>query len=139
MTLKWIFTAIFLLFALTPCVQAQLKSTAKTEGIASFYAHKFDGRKTFSGEVFDNDGMTAAHNSLPMGTYIRVTNLRNNKWVIVKVTDRLHAANSRIVDLTQHAARKLDFFNRGLTRVKVDVVSKSFVYSMMQNILLVRG
>lgn len=129
-------TIFLLMLGATTSVNAQQQQKpAKTEGIASFYAHKFNGRKTFSGETFDNSAMTAAHNSLPMGTYIKVTNLRNNKWVIVKVTDRLHAANSRIVDLTQSAARKLDFFNRGLTRVKVDVVSKSFVNSMMRSIV----
>ncbi|MCK7556884.1 septal ring lytic transglycosylase RlpA family protein [Chitinophaga sedimenti] len=109
--------------------------SCKKEGTASFYAQKFNGRKTFSGEVFDNSAMTAAHNTLPMGTFIKVTNLRNNKWVVVKVTDRLHAANTRVVDLTQAAAKKLGFYNRGLTKVRVDVVPKSFFYSVMQSFL----
>ncbi|UYQ91517.1 septal ring lytic transglycosylase RlpA family protein [Chitinophaga horti] len=132
---KWTITVLITLFGLTQTIQAQQSKPVKTEGIASFYAQKFNGRKTFSGAVFNNSEMTAAHNTLPMGTYIRVTNLRNHKWVIVKVTDRLHAANSRVVDLTQAAAKKLDFYQRGLTRVKVDVVTNSFINSLMQSFL----
>jgi rare lipoprotein A len=66
---------------------AQLKAKSPSMGIASYYAQKFHGRKTASGEVFDNTAMTAAHNTLPLGTFIKVTNIRNNRWVIVKVTD----------------------------------------------------
>lgn len=109
---------------------AQQKIAAVTVGTASYYAQKFHGRMTASGEVFDNNGMTAAHNTLPMGTLIKVTNIRNHRWVIVKVTDRLHAANRRIVDLTQAAAKKLGFIHWGLTKVKVEVVSQEFVNSL---------
>lgn len=108
-------------------VLAQQKSST---GIASYYAQKFHGRKTASGEIFDNNAMTAAHNKLPLGTFIKVTNIRNNRWVIVKVTDRLHAANRRVVDLTQAAAKKLGFIHWGLTRVRVEVVSREFVNSV---------
>lgn len=107
--------------------KAQLKSST---GTASYYAQKFHGRKTASGEIFDNNGMTAAHNTLPLGSLIKVTNLRNNRWVVVRVTDRLHAANRRIVDLTQAAAKKLGFIHWGLTKVKVEVVTKEFVNSL---------
>lgn len=109
---------------------AQQKAKSPSMGIASYYAQKFHGRKTASGEVFDNTAMTAAHNTLPLGTFIKVTNIRNNRWVIVKVTDRLHAANRRIVDLTQAAAKKLGFIHWGLTRVRVEVVSREFVNSI---------
>ncbi|MRG47015.1 septal ring lytic transglycosylase RlpA family protein [Chitinophaga sp. SYP-B3965] len=109
---------------------AQQKAKSPSMGIASYYAQKFHGRKTASGEVFDNTAMTAAHNTLPLGTFIKVTNVRNNRWVIVKVTDRLHAANRRIVDLTQAAAKKLGYIHWGLTRVKVEVVSREFVNSV---------
>jgi len=111
-------------------VIAQQKAKSPSSGIASYYAQKFHGRKTASGEIFDNNAMTAAHNTLPLGTYIKVTNIRNNRWVIVKVTDRLHAANRRVVDLTQAAAKKLGFIHWGLTRVKVEVVSGAFVNSV---------
>lgn len=118
---------MLILAGLVPVV-AQ-KMVPKT-GIASYYAQKFHGRQTASGEIFDNTAMTAAHNSLPLGTYIKVTNMRNNRWVVVKVTDRLHYANRRIVDLTQAAAKKLGFIHRGLTKVRVEVVTKAYVNSI---------
>jgi rare lipoprotein A len=92
------------------------------QGTASYYADKFNGRKTASGEMFTNNGMTAAHNTLPLGSYVKVTNLRNGRSVIVRITDRLHRKNTRIIDLTKSAARKLGFLTRGLTRVKVETV-----------------
>ena len=91
-------------------------------GIASFYANKFNGRKTASGEVFSQKKLTAAHNSLPFGTMIKVTNLRNNKSVVVKVNDRLHPSNKRVVDLSFAAAKKIGSVEAGIVRVKVEVV-----------------
>jgi len=93
-------------------------------GVASYYADKFAGRKTASGEIFSQQKMTAAHNSLPLGTYIEVTNLRNNLKVYVKINDRLHPRNKRLVDLSKMAAIKLRFINAGLTRVKIRVVER---------------
>lgn len=91
-------------------------------GVASYYASKFQGRPTASGEKYDEHKMTAAHNRLPFGTRIRVTNLRNKRSVIVRVNDRLHHRNTRIVDLSKAAAAKLGYVSRGLTRVKVEVL-----------------
>lgn len=93
-------------------------------GIASFYSNKFQGKKTSSGEIFSQTKMTAAHNTLPLGTYIRVTNLRNKKSVVVKVNDRLHHRNKRLVDLSRAAAQRLGFIKSGTTRVKVEVLGK---------------
>lgn len=107
---------------------APAKTTVKKTvlfGQASFYASKFHGRKTANGEIFSQDKFTAACNSLPLGTWIKVTNLRNNKVVFLKTNDRLHPKTPRLVDLSKVAAQKLGFVNRGLTRVKVEVVSKS--------------
>jgi rare lipoprotein A len=92
------------------------------KGTASYYADKFNGRKTANGEVFNNGDMTAAHNTLPLGSYVKVTNLRNGRSVIVRITDRLHSHNARLIDLTKSAARKLGFLARGLARVKVESV-----------------
>ena len=101
------------------------KKSAKIQyGTASFYAGKFQGRKTAIGEPYDQNKMTCAHNSLPLGTWIKVTNLRNHKSVYVRVTDRLHHKNKRLVDLSRAAAAKLGYLKRGLTRVKVEVLSK---------------
>lgn len=91
-------------------------------GVASYYHPKFQGRLTASGEKYDQTKLTAAHNRLPMGTRIKVTNLRNGRKVIVKVNDRLHHRNVRLVDLSRAAAAKLGFVGRGLTRVRVEVL-----------------
>lgn len=93
-------------------------------GVASYYADKFEDRKTANGEVFSQKKMTAAHNGLPLGTWIRVTNQRNGRKVVVKVNDRLHHRNKRLVDLSKEAARRLGFINSGTTRVKVEVLGR---------------
>jgi len=93
-------------------------------GVASYYAAKFQGRLTASGEKYDSTKLTAAHNGLPFGTWVRVTNRRNKRSVIVKINDRLHHANTRVVDLSAAAAKKLGFYSRGLTKVKVEVLGK---------------
>jgi len=93
-------------------------------GMASFYANKFVGRKTATGEIFDQSKFTCACNVAPLGTWVKVTNLSNSKEVVVKINDRLHAANKRVVDLSKIAARRLDFLSKGLTRVKVEVIGK---------------
>lgn len=93
-------------------------------GVASYYSNNFQGKKTSSGELFNQKKLTAAHNTLPLGTYIRVTNLKNGKSVVVKVNDRLHHRNKRLVDLSYAAAQKLGYVKSGLTRVKVEVLGK---------------
>lgn len=91
-------------------------------GIASYYADKFNGRPTANGEIYSHRKLTAACNVLPLGTWIRVTNLKNNQSVIVKTNDRLHPRMKRIVDLSRAAAEKLQYTGRGLTQVKVEVI-----------------
>ncbi|MFL5773084.1 MAG: septal ring lytic transglycosylase RlpA family protein [Flavisolibacter sp.] len=93
-------------------------------GTASYYADKFNGRETANGEVYDGQKMTAACNVLPMGTWIRVTNLSNNRSVVVKTNDRLHIRMTRVVDLSRVAAEKLGYIGKGLTKVKVEVLRK---------------
>ena len=91
-------------------------------GVASFYADKFNGRPTASGEIFSQDKLTCACNVLPLGTLIRVTNLMNGKSVEVVVNDRLHPKMRRLVDLSKKAAKKLGFTASGLVKVKVEVI-----------------
>lgn len=91
-------------------------------GTASYYADKFNGRQTASGENYDGKKATAACNVLPLGTWIRVTNLQNKRSVIVKVNDRLHPRMKRIVDLSRSSAEKLGYTGLGLTEVKVEVM-----------------
>jgi rare lipoprotein A len=95
-------------------------------GTASFYSNKFNGRKTASGEIYSQAKLTCACNVLPLGTWLKVTNMRNGKSVIVKVNDRLHPKMRRLVDLTRAAAQKLSYIDSGLTRVKVEVLGKNY-------------
>lgn len=110
-----------------PAAAVPKKTTRTFYGQASFYANKFNGRKTASGEIFDQKKFTCACNVLPLGTRIKVTNLRNGRSVLVKVNDRIHPKMKRVVDLTRAAAHSLGFVSRGLTRVKVEVVDKNDV------------
>lgn len=122
----------FVIFSFLMSLRAQDTVATKTQkgkakiqyGVASFYANKFQGRKTANGEIFNHQKLTAAHNSLPLGTYVRVTNLRNKRTVVVKINDRLHHRNKRLIDLTKTAAQKLGFIKSGLTRVKLEVLGK---------------
>ena len=93
-------------------------------GTASYYSNKFIGRKTASGDIFSQKKMTAACNIFPLGTKVRVVNLKNNLSVIVKINDRLHVKNKRLIDLTATAAKKLQFTNSGLVKVKVEKLKK---------------
>lgn len=92
-------------------------------GYASFYAPRFTGKPTASGEKFHNDSLTCAHRSLPFGTMLRVVNLSNNRAVIVRVNDRGPFVRGRIVDLTRRAAQLLGFINLGMTKVSVQPVN----------------
>ena len=104
--------------------QSNLTAKKIFYGQASFYSDKFNGRKTASGEIFSQAKMTCASNILKIGTWVKITNLRNGKTIVVKVNDRLHKSMKRIVDLTRAGARKLGFEAAGLTRVKVEVLGK---------------
>jgi rare lipoprotein A len=103
------------------------KATRVFYGQASFYANKFQGRRTASGEAFDQKKLTCACNVLPLGTWIKVTNLRNGRSVIVKINDRIHPKMKRIVDLSKTAANKLGYVSIGLTRVKVELIDKKLI------------
>src|SRR5690606_33635097 len=113
--MRLIFSTAFVLFTSFCFAQTQT-------GKASFYADKFEGRPTASGEKYKHNKLTAAHKSLPFGTVIRVTNLKNNLSVEVTVNDRGPYVDGRIVDLSKSAAEKLEFINIGLADVKVEVV-----------------
>ena len=104
---------------------AQHKKPIKVQyGTASYYADKFEGRKTYTDEIFRQDSLTAASNTLPMHTWVRVTNLHNHKTVIVQINDKMHPLNRRLIDLSRAAAEKLGFAGTGLTRVRIDVLGK---------------
>ena len=89
------------------------------ETYASYYGEAFDGKPTSSGEIFDMNAYTAAHKSLPFGTFLEVTNLENGKKVIVRVNDRGPFVANRDIDLSKAAAESLGMLNRGITRVSI--------------------
>ena len=93
-------------------------------GTASWYGEYFDGKPTASGEDYDMYDMTAAHPTLPLGSYVKVTNLRNGRAVVVKVNDRGPIVQGRIIDLSYGAAQVLQFKDRGLQKVRLDVVKR---------------
>ena len=93
-------------------------------GNASWYGKQFHGRTTASGEDFDMFELTAAHRRLPLGTYVKVTNLRNGKWVVVRVNHRGPYVGNRIMDLSYSAARMLNF-RSGVERVRLDLIQPS--------------
>lgn len=104
-------------------VEKQSEAQYRKAGIASYYNDKYHGRRTSSGEVYDKNALTAAHNKLPLGTELRVTNLKNNHSVVVTINDRLAKSNKRLIDVSKKAAKELGFLHAGLTNVKIEILS----------------
>lgn len=99
----------------------------KAQGLASWYGQKFHGRYTSNGEVYDMYAMTAAHKTLPIPSFVKVTNLENGRSIVVKVNDRGPFHEGRIIDLSYAGAVKLDFLHRGTARVEVEDVTPSAI------------
>jgi len=91
-------------------------------GVASYYAHQHDGRRTASGERFDMSAMTAAHRTLPFGSRVRVTNLDNGRSVVVRINDRGPFRKARVIDVSYAAAQELRMVTPGTARVQIDVL-----------------
>ena len=105
-----------------------LNVSAQTEtGKASFYHSKFEGHGTSNGEVFRQNKFTCAHKTLPFGTWLKVTCLKNNNVVYVRVNDRLPKSSKRSIDLSLTAAEKLNFVRSGITQVSMEVVNSQDV------------
>jgi peptidoglycan lytic transglycosylase len=92
-------------------------------GVASWYGEQFQGNPTASGEVFDMNRLSVASRDLPLGTKIKVTNLKNNRSLVLKVNDRGPYVRGRFLDLSKAAAKRLGFMNAGLARVEARIVS----------------
>lgn len=92
-------------------------------GMASWYGKKYHGRPTASGEIFDMYRLTAAHKKLPLGTRVRVTNLKNRKRVVVKINDRGPFVRGRIIDLSYGAAKKIGMIEYGTVKVRIEIVN----------------
>jgi rare lipoprotein A len=111
---------------------AKTRKAGKTEskpyqvGNASWYGKQFHGRTTASGEDFDMFEFTAAHRKLPLGTFVKVTNLKNGQWIIVRINDRGPYVGDRIMDLSYSAARMLSFRD-GVERVRIDLIQPAAI------------
>lgn len=131
---------IFLTFyfiLLVSCNEEKEKPYTQT-GKASYYALMLEGYQTASGVVYRKDSMTAAHRKLPLGTVVRVTNLENNKEVVVEVNDRGPYAKGRIIDLSRSAAKKLDMIEPGVVEVRVEVVEPAPGYTVSDSVVHVQ-
>jgi rare lipoprotein A len=113
------FGLLVVFFTITSFVLVEIQ-----KGTASYYSMQFQGRKTSSGERFHNDSLTAAHKTLPFGTKVKITNLKNDSTVVVKINDRLSQKSSRIVDVTVAAAKKLNFIRDGITKVSLETINE---------------
>ena len=92
-------------------------------GVASWYGRQFHGKKTASGDIFDQNGLTAAHRSLPMNCYVKVTNKSNGKSVVVKINNRGPFSSSRVMDLSYGAAKQIGLTNTGTGNVVIERVA----------------
>ena len=107
----------------TDSVKPERIKVFKQNGTASYYAKKFNGRRTASGERYSGRKLTAAHRTLPFGTLVRVANAKTGKWLVVRVNDRGPYSRKRIIDLSYEAARQLGLTKgAGLLKVKIRVV-----------------
>ncbi len=108
---------IVMLYSFLPEKDCYLES-----GHASYYANKFHGRQTSSGEIFNQNKYTAAHQTLAFGSIVRVQNLDNDSIVYVKINDRLPKTSKRLIDLSKKAAKELNFIRKGTVQVLVERV-----------------
>lgn len=117
-----------ILFMFSCSVSKEKYTTTKfvlyEKGDASWYGPGFNGKKTASGEIFNMNKLTAAHKKLPFGTIVRVTNLNNNKTVIVRINDRGPFTKGRVIDLSKQAALDIDMINDGVVPVKIEIEKK---------------
>ena len=107
-----------------------------SEGVASWYGPGFHGRKTANGEYFDRHSLTAAHPTLPLPSYVRVTNLDNSHSIIVRVNDRGPFAHNRVIDLSQKTAEALNFRHKGTARVRVEYMGTASTNGSDDNLLM---
>ncbi len=97
----------------------------RERGTASWYGSDFHGKRTANGEIYDMDGMTAAHKTLPLGTLVRVSNLENNREVEVRINDRGPFVQGRIIDLSREAAKRIGMMGAGTARVEIAAVGQA--------------
>jgi rare lipoprotein A len=124
MSINPIAAGVLAILAFSPISSvARSDHTQSLQGTASYYGAKFQGRRTASGERFNQEALTAAHKTLPFGTRVRVTNLRNGESVEVKINDRGPYIRGRIIDLSKGAAREIGMLRSGTAKVRVKVIA----------------
>jgi rare lipoprotein A len=106
-----------------PATAPASEPVAKDTAVCSYYSSKFEGRRTASGERFSNNALTAAHREYPLGTKLRLTNVKNGKSVVVRVNDRGPFVKGRDISVTRRAAKELGFVGAGFTEVKIEKVT----------------
>jgi len=116
------YVVVIFLFLVSFQVSAQVDSLLIEKGVASYYGGKFHGRKTASGEIFNKDSLTAAHKILPFGTVVKVTNLKRNTSVVVRINDRLPSNSKRQIDLSEGAAGALGMLRDGVGQVRIEAI-----------------
>jgi len=117
-------SALALFTLLAGCASHDIDPRGYDEtGTASYYGSRHHGKRTASGEAFDQHGLTAAHRSLPFGTRVLVTNLKNDRSVVVRINDRGPHTRGRLIDLSRAAAQSLDMLRSGTARVRVQSLS----------------
>lgn len=104
---------------------APTSSSFQLEGVASYYADEFHGRKTSSGEEYDMHALTAAHRTLPFDTIVRVRNLENNRSVVVRINDRGPFKDDRVIDLSLEAAKRIGLIPNGTALVRLEVIDST--------------
>jgi rare lipoprotein A len=107
--------------ALAGAAASRLIAAGPETGLAVYYSDYFHGRPVASGETYDKDALTAAHNGLPYGTKVKVTNLANDKSVVVKINDRMRSRTKVLIDVSRRAAEELGFIREGRAKVRVEV------------------
>ncbi|MDP4596821.1 MAG: septal ring lytic transglycosylase RlpA family protein [Crocinitomicaceae bacterium] len=111
----WIYSLLFLAFL-------SASDNVYQRGKASYYAQSMNGRRTSSGQIYCSDSLSAAHARLPFGTRVSVRNVKNDSIAILRITDRMSANSSRIIDVSWAAAKKLNFVRDGLAQVELTII-----------------
>ena len=127
---KYLLVLVFMFIS----INLYCQNTFIQEGLASYYADKFEGRTTANGEIYKHSEYTASHLTLPFGTKVKVTNLSNNVSVVVRINDRGPFIKGRIIDVSKSVAQKLDFIESGLVNVKIETIKDTTSNTDIKNI-----
>ena len=126
MTIQTLAAGLLAALAFSPLAAVAGGDTGfKQKGVASYYADRFHGRKTASGKRYNKQALTAAHKTLPLGTKVRVTNVRNGETVDVEINDRGPYVQGRVIDLSKAAARELGMVGAGVAQVRLEIIKSA--------------